>query len=469
MIPMTLAEIAAVVAGEVAGDPSVTVTAPAFRDNREPIEGGLFVAIRGERVDGHDFAEAAVAGGAVAVLGSRPTSVPTVVVPDVVAALGLLARHVLDRLRAERQGPTVLALTGSQGKTGTKDYLAQVLASIGETVATAGNLNNELGVPLTVLRATTDTCYLVVEMGARGIGHIAELCRIAPPDVAAVLNVGTAHLGEFGSREAIAAAKGELVEALRPDGFAVLNADDDLVLAMRERTAALVLTFGSEADVRWRDVVLDDLGRPSFGLGRGEEWYDVTLKQSGVHQVVNATAAAALAVAVGIELRRCATALTDAVPTSRWRMELHERADGLVVVNDAYNANPASMVAAIDALVTIGARRQARTVAVLGVMLELGAAHDAEHERIGRYAAERGVDVVVAVGPEAAGIAAGAAAVPQWEGTAVTPVGRAEALDWVRNNADAGDVVLVKASRGAALESVAEGLLEPPDVEEGSR
>jgi UDP-N-acetylmuramoyl-tripeptide--D-alanyl-D-alanine ligase len=150
-------------------------------------------------------------------------------------------------------------------------------------------------------------------------------------------------------------------------------------------------------------------------------------------------------------------------------MELHERADGLVVVNDAYNANPASMVAAIDALVTIGARRRARTVAVLGVMLELGAAHDAEHERIGRYAAEQGVDVVVAVGPEATVIAAGAGAVPQWKGTAVTPVGRAEALDWVRNNADAGDVVLVKASRGAALESVAEGLLAPPDEEEGSR
>jgi UDP-N-acetylmuramoyl-tripeptide--D-alanyl-D-alanine ligase len=470
---MTLAEVAAVVAGEVAGDASVTVTAPAFRDHREPIEGGLFVAIRGERVDGHDYAEAAAAGGAVAVLGSRPTVVPTVVVPDVVAALGLLARHVLDRLRVDGPGPTVLALTGSQGKTGTKDYLAQVLAGIGETVATAGNLNNELGVPLTVLRATPDTCYLVVEMGARGIGHVAELCRIAPPDVAAVLNVGTAHLGEFGSREAIAAAKGELVEALRPDGFAVLNADDDLVLAMRERTAALVLTFGSEADVRWRDVVLDDLGRPSFALGRGEEWYDVALKQSGLHQVVNATAAAALAVAVGIELRLCAKALSDAVATSRWRMELHERPDGLVVVNDAYNANPASMVAAVDALVTIGASRHARTVAVLGVMLELGAAHDAEHERIGRHAAERGVDVVVAVGPDAAGIAAGAAAVPHWTGTTVTAVGRAEALDWVRNNADAGDpskcVVLVKASRGAALESVAEGLLVPPDEEEGSR
>ena len=202
MIEMTLGQIAAVVGGEVAGDPEVTVTGPAFRDNRDPERGGLFVAIVGERVDGHDFAEPAVAGGAAAVLGTRATGVPTVVVADVQDALARLARHVVDALR-----PTVLALTGSQGKTGTKDYLGQVLAGAGPTVATAGNLNNELGVPLTVLRAAPDTDFLVVEMGARGIGHVAELCRIAPPDVAAVLNVGTAHLGEFGSREAIAETK----------------------------------------------------------------------------------------------------------------------------------------------------------------------------------------------------------------------------------------------------------------------
>ena len=466
---MTLAEIADVVGGDVVGDPAVTVSGPAFRDNREPAEGGLFVAIVGERVDGHDFAEAAVDGGAVAVLGTRPTPAPTVVVADVVKALALLGRHVVDAVR-----PTVLALTGSQGKTGTKDYLAQVLTGVGETVATAGNLNNELGVPLTVLRCTAATEFLVVEMGARGIGHIAELCRIAPPDVAAVLNVGTAHLGEFGSREAIAEAKGELVEALSPDGTAVLNADDPLVAAMGELTAASVLTFGRAGEVSWRDVVLDDLGRPSFRLGRGGEWHEVALKQSGAHQVANATAAAAMALAAGVDLGHSSRALTDAVPTSRWRMELHERADGLVVVNDAYNANPASMAAALDALVAIGGRRGARTVAVLGEMLELGAVHDDEHVRTGRYAAELGVDVVVAVGDPAAGIARGAVAVPRWQGTAVTPVGRDDALAWVRKTVAAGDgagwVVLVKASRGAALESVAEGLMSDLlDEEEGSR
>ncbi len=398
MIAMTLAQVAGIVNGEVVGDPDVTVTGPAFRDHREPVTGGLFVAIVGERVDGHDFAGAAVEGGAAAVLGSRPTDVPTVVVDDVLDALARLARHVVDTVR-----PTVLALTGSQGKTGTKDYLGQVLAGVGETVATAGNLNNELGVPLTVLRCTAETEYLVVEMGARGIGHIAELCRMAPPDVAAVLNVGTAHLDGFGSREAIAQAKGEIVEALRPGGVAVLNADDDLVSAMAGRTAGRVLTFGEAGDVRWRGMELDDLGRASFEIGRAGEWHPVALTQSGAHQVPNATAAATMAQAAGVDLAACARALTAAVPASRWRMELHQRADGLVVVNDAYNANPASMVAALDSLVTIGARRQARTVAVLGVMLELGAVHDAEHERIGRYAAERGVDVVVAVGAEAAG------------------------------------------------------------------
>jgi UDP-N-acetylmuramoyl-tripeptide--D-alanyl-D-alanine ligase len=382
-----------------------------------------------------------------------------VVVDDVQIASGRLARHVVDAVR-----PQVLAVTGSQGKTGTKDYLGQVMAGVGETVATLGNLNTELGVPLTVLRCTPATEYLVVEMGARGVGHIAELCRIAPPDVAAVLNVGTAHVGEFGSREKIAQAKGEIVEALPPDGTAVLNAGDELVRAMRERTPARVLTFGEDGDVSWRGIVLDDLGRPSFELGHGGEWHDVSLTQPGAHQVANAVAAAAMAVAAGVGLAHCARSLSAALPASRMRMELHERADGLVVVNDAYNANPASMTAALDALVAIGARRGARTVAVLGEMLELGPTAQAEHVGVGEYAARQGVDVVVAVGDPAAGIARGADGVPGWRGVAVATAGRDEALAWVRDNVAAAEaenwVVLVKASRGAALETVAEGLLD---------
>ncbi|GCD91702.1 UDP-N-acetylmuramoyl-tripeptide--D-alanyl-D-alanine ligase [Nocardioides sp. LS1] len=449
MIPMTLAEIAAVVDGSVSGDPDLLVHAPAYVDSRNPIQGGLFVAVVGEHVDGHDYVE-----GAHAVLGSRSTGAPSVLVGDPVAALGRLARHVLGRIDT-----TVVALTGSQGKTGTKDYLAQVLAAAGPTVATTGNNNNEIGVPLTVLRADAGTAHLVVEMGARGVGHIAYLCGIAPPHVAAVLNVGTAHIGEFGSREAIAQAKGEIVEALPDGGIAVLAADDELVSAMSARTHARVLTFGTTGDVAWRHLELDELGRPSFELGHGGEWHPVRLGQVGAHQAANAAAAAAMAIAVGLPLADVARALTDATDFSRWRMEVHERADGLVVVNDAYNANPASMVAALDALAAIGSRRDGRTVAVLGEMKELGDDATEAHLEVGRHAADVGADVVVAVGDPADGIAAGAEATPGWGGTAVRAAGRDEALAWVRENVAVTDVVLVKASRGAALEVIADGLL----------
>jgi UDP-N-acetylmuramoyl-tripeptide--D-alanyl-D-alanine ligase len=455
MIPMTLAEIASVVGGEVDGDPRLTVLGPAFVDSRTAIEGGLFVAVTGEQVDGHEFAAAAVAGGAAAVLGSRPTGAPTVVVADPVIALGRLARHVVDETR-----PSVLALTGSQGKTGTKDYLAHVLEGFGQTVATVGNFNNEIGVPLTALGATAHTTYLVTEMGARGIGHIRYLCEVAPPQVAAVINVGTAHLSEFGSREAIALAKGEIVESLPETGVAVLNADDELTAAMASRTAARTLTFGERGEVSWRGMELDDLGRPSFELGYDGAWLPVGLTQTGAHQVANATAAAALAIAAGLPADAVAERLGGAVPASRWRMEVHERSDGLLVVNDAYNANPASMAAAIDALVAIGERRGRRTVAVLGEMLELGPSAGQAHRDVGRLVAEAGVELLVTVGPVADGIADGALSMPGWSGKALRTAGREEALAAVRENVAAADVVLVKASRGAALEHVADGLLD---------
>ncbi len=454
MIPLTLAEIAAVVGGTVHGDPTLTVTGPAYVDTRAAVADGLFVAVLGERVDGHDYAT-----GAHAVLGSRPTAAPTVVVADPVVALGRLARHVVDAL-----GVPVLALTGSQGKTGTKDYLAHVLATAGPTVATADNLNNEIGVPLTVLRADATTDYLVVEMGARGLGHVAYLCDIAPPSVAAVLNVGTAHIGEFGSREAIAAAKGEIVEALGAGGTAVLNADDDLTSVMSSRTRARTLTFGLTGDVAWRDVELDVLGRPTVDLGHAGTWRRVSLTQTGAHQVANAAAAVAMALAAGRPFDEAVEALATARSASRWRMEVHERPDGLLVVNDAYNANPASMTAAIDALAAIGDRAGRRTVAVLGEMRELGADAEAGHQEVGRAAAARGIDVVLVVGEPARGIAQGHADSAQGHddahGEVIVTAGRDDALAWLRENAVSTDVVLVKASRGAALEVVAEGLLD---------
>lgn len=455
MIPMTLDEIAAVVDGTVHGPGDTVVGGAPYVDSRSPVADGLFVAVVGERVDGHAYA-----AGAHAVLGSRPTEAPTVVVEDPVVALGRLARHVVDGLRAA--GTTVYALTGSQGKTGTKDYLAGVLRSLagdGHVVATTANNNNELGVPLTALRATPDTRHLVLEMGARGIGHIVYLCEIAPPDVAAVINVGTAHVGEFGGREAIAQAKGEIVEALGRDGVAVVNADDPFTAAMTSRTQARALTFGVAGDISWRSVELDELGRPSFELGG----HPVRLRQTGAHQVLNAAAAAAMAVAGGHDLGDVAQALSNLESASPWRMEVRERADGLVVVNDAYNANPESMRAALDALVAIGERSGRRTFAVLGEMKELGPEHDAGHRSVGAHAAAAGVDVVVVVGDAAAGIADGVASVTtdvsRSAPLVVRTVGRDEAAAWVGQNAGAGDVVLVKASRGAALEWVAAQLL----------
>ncbi|MDP3968648.1 MAG: UDP-N-acetylmuramoyl-tripeptide--D-alanyl-D-alanine ligase [Nocardioides sp.] len=460
MIPLTPAEIATTVGGTLHDVPepdAPVVTGEATLDSRAVERGGLFVALEGERADGHDFARTAVEAGAALVLGSRPTGVPTVVVDDVVEALGRLTASVLAAL----PDVLVLAMTGSQGKTSTKDLLAQVLAAHGPTIATRGNLNNELGVPLTALRATPATRFLVLEMGARGVGHLAYLCSFARPRVGAVLNVGTAHLGEFGTQADIARAKGELVESLPPDGVAVLNADDPLVAAMASRTPAPVLRFGTGdgADLQVRDLRTDDLGRARFDLAEGEEVRSVSLRIVGEHQAANAAAAAAMARAAGLPLASVAEALCAAGPGSPWRMQLHEVGD-VVVVNDAYNANPASMRAALHTLAGIGAARpSARTVAVLGVMRELGPDSEAEHESLGEHVMALGIDRLLVVGAEAAGITRGA--LRHLEGAARTAqVGdRDEAARWVRDNVAAHDVVLVKASRGAALERVADALV----------
>jgi len=297
-------------------------------------------------------------------------------------------------------------------------------------------------------------------MGARGIGHIAYLCGIARPTIAGVINVGTAHMSEFGSREAIARAKGEILEGLPADGVAVLNADDGLTAAMAGRTAAPVLTFGERGALAWHDVRFDDLGRPTARLTHEGASGEVALRQIGAHQLANAAAAAAFAVAAGLDLGGVAAALHDAVSLSRWRMEVHDRSDGSVVINDAYNANPASMRAAIDTLARVGTRRDGRTIGVLGEMKELGDTAPAEHQAIGADVARAGIDVLLVVGDAAAPMVAGATAVTEWGGTAMPVADRDEALAWLRENIAAGDVVLVKASRGAALEHVAQGLVE---------
>ncbi|MBW8739009.1 MAG: UDP-N-acetylmuramoyl-tripeptide--D-alanyl-D-alanine ligase [Streptomyces turgidiscabies] len=465
MIALSLAEIAAVVGGQTHDipDPSVQVTGQVVRDSREVEPGSLFVAFAGERVDGHDFAAAVVEAGAVAVLASRPVGVPAVVVDDVQRALGALARHVVQKL-----GATLVALTGSAGKTSTKDLIAQVLQHKAPTVYTPGSLNNEIGLPLTALSATEETRFLVLEMGARGIGHIRYLTELTPPRIGLVINVGTAHIGEFGGREQIAQAKGELVEALPSEsdgGTAILNADDPLVRAMAVRTKAKVIFFGEsgEADVRAENVRLTDKGQPAFRLHTPSGASDVTMRLYGEHHVSNALAAAAVAHELGMSADEIATALSEAGSLSRWRMEVTERPDGVTIVNDAYNANPESMRAALRALAAMGSASRARggrTWAVLGKMAELGDEALAEHDAVGRLAVRLNVGKLVAVGGrEASWLQLGAYNEGSWGEESVHVSDAQAAVDLLRSELRPGDVVLVKASRSVGLESVAQALL----------
>ncbi|MFF4529964.1 UDP-N-acetylmuramoyl-tripeptide--D-alanyl-D-alanine ligase [Streptomyces sp. NPDC001407] len=465
MIALSLAEIAAIVGGQQHDipDPGRTADGPVVIDSREVRPGSLFAALPGDNVDGHDFAERAVAAGAVAVLAARPVGVPAIVVDDVVAALGTLARAVVERLDA-----TVVALTGSAGKTSTKDLIAQLLERLGPTVGPPGNFNNEIGLPLTALRADEDTRHLVLEMGARGIGHIRYLAELTPPRIGLVLNVGTAHIGEFGGREQIAQAKGELVEVLPPaaeGGVAVLNADDPLVRAMSARTKARVLLFGeaADADVRAEDVRLTATGQPAFTLHTPTGCGDVTMRLYGEHHVSNALAAAAVAHELGMPAHRIATALSEAGQLSRWRMEVTERADGVTIVNDAYNANPESMRAALRALAAMGqaaTARGGRTWAVLGQMAELGDDALAEHDAVGRLAVRLNVSKLVAVGGrEAAWLQMGAYNEGSWGEESVHVSDAQAAVDLLRSELRPGDVVLLKASRSAGLERVAAALL----------
>jgi UDP-N-acetylmuramoyl-tripeptide--D-alanyl-D-alanine ligase len=466
MIPLTLAEIAAATSGDVQAGAAgnATVTGPVVIDSRQAVPGALFAALPGEHVDGHDYAAAAAARGATAILAARPlpeAGAPVIVVPDVTLALGLLARAVLRRLT----NATVVGITGSSGKTSTKDLTAQVVERLGPTIAPEESLNNEWGVPLTVLRADETTRYLVLEMAARGIGHIAYLTGVAPPKIGAVLNVGRAHAGEFGSIDAVAKAKGELIEALpagSAGGVAVLNADDPNVAAMAARTQARVVTTSvdpdSEADVRATGLTLDSLGRASFTLRTRAGSAPVTLTLHGGHHVANALAAAAVAAELGLGVQAIADALTAATARSKKRMELHERPDGVLVVNDAYNANPDSTRAAIEALAHLTGNGR-RGIAVLGYMAELGDIAVQSHRDAGRLAARAGAAVIVAVGAGAEPVLDGARATEGWRGEAVAVPDPEAAVAQLRNRLRPGDVVLVKASKAAGLWVVADGLL----------
>jgi UDP-N-acetylmuramoyl-tripeptide--D-alanyl-D-alanine ligase len=458
VITFTLEEVAAATGGRlVEADPGVPVTGVAV-DSRAVRDGDLFVALPGDRTDGSVFAAAAAQAGAVATLarGGTVFAGPRVEVAEPLAALAALGTAVRDRSAA-----AVVAVTGSNGKTTTKDLLAAILATSLRVVANRASFNNEVGLPLTLARIEPDTQAVVVEMGARGPGHIAALARLARPQIGVVLNVGESHLGMFGSREAIAKAKGELVEALPADGVAVLCADDPQVAAMADRTVARVVPFGRgpAAVVRAEEVELDGEGRARFLLRTPDGSARAVLPAPGEHLVGCALAAAAAGHVLGIGPGDAAAGLATAA-LSPMRMQVRRRPDGLTVVNDAYNANPSSMAAALKTLAALR-RPGGRTVAVLGEMAELGPAAAAEHDRIGRLATRLGIDRLVGVG-ELGRVVVGAARMEgMWPEEAETVPDPDTAVELLTPTLGPADVVLVKASRVVALDRVADALLRP--------
>jgi len=452
VLAVTAQTIAELAGGRLFGDGGATVTGVAI-DTRRLQRGDLFVALRGEHADGHAFLDVAARSGAGALLvrdgAVVPDGIASVAVDDPLDALGRLAAETRGRLDAR-----VVAITGSSGKTMTKDLTASVAGRRFRVVASEASFNNEIGVPLTILAADRTTEVLVVEVGSRGVGHIAALMPVLRPDISVVLNVGVAHIGMFGSTEAIAQAKGELVEGLDPPGVAVLNADDPEVNAMASRTRARVLRFGTatEADVRATRVALGEDARASFVLTTPDGSADVRLPVPGEHLVSDALAAAAAGVALAVDVAGIAEGLS-AASVSAWRMQTIDAPGGWLVLNDAYNANPGSVLAALKTLVAMARGR--RTWAVLGPMAELGEHAAAEHDRIGRLAVRLGVGRLVAVGEDTRALFE-AARLEGMTPEEATMAGDAdEAIRVVRAALEPGDVVLVKASRASGFERVA--------------
>lgn len=457
MIALGAAEIAAITGGTLDSvDPAQRVEGPAVIDSREAVPGSLFVALPGERSDGHDFAAQAVGDGASLVLASRATGAPSVIVDDVPRALAELAREHLARLRPG--GIRVVGITGSVGKTTTKDVLLQVLGASGPTVAPVASFNNEIGLPLTVLRAEEATRFLVLEMGAAALGELDYLTAIAAPDVSVVLRVAHAHVGGFGGIEAVARAKSEIVRGLAPGGVAVLNADDDRVAAMASLAERVVL-FGESAHaaVRAEDLHVDSSGRASFSLTTAEGSAPVHLSLVGAHHVTNALASASVALELGVPLEEVAARVSEARPISAHRMHVVERPDGVTVIDDSYNANPDSMRAALQALAVV-AGRERRSVAVLGEMLELGDEHRSAHDAIGRLCVRLNVGLTVVVGKGARPILDAAGHEGSWGDEAVGVDSVEEALAFLEGALEPGDVVLVKSSHGAGLWRLADAL-----------
>lgn len=450
MIPLTVREIANIVNGEVIGDGDALVTREPFFDSRRPVSGGIFLALYGEHVDGHDYVEHAIASGAVTAFTTKPIGSTCIVVADVLQAISTLGAEVRNRLPNLK----VVGITGSQGKTTTKDITRHVLSLAGETVAPEQSFNNDLGVPLTLLRATAKTEFCILEMGARHQGDIARLVKMARPNIGVVLVVGTAHIGEFGSRAMIAETKSEIVANLGSDATAILGTYDEFTPRMSEKTAASVLYFGEQGscDVRAADIEIRE-GCAHFDLVTPAGREPVALRLIGRHQVANALAAAAIATVFNIPIERIASALSTAEIASKWRMEISQVAS-VLLINDSYNANPESMKAALETLRHFAQERGGRAWAFLGRMHELGQNSDSDHQGIITFAEELEIDHIVAVRtPEYGSGGHNSGALVQH----ATSFDEALAIS---KEITAGDVILVKGSRAEGLEKLSDLIKE---------
>ncbi|WP_166864037.1 UDP-N-acetylmuramoyl-tripeptide--D-alanyl-D-alanine ligase [Salinibacterium sp. ZJ70] len=470
MIPLGLDELAGLLDGRLVlpeGVPgSAIVEGSVETDSRLVSPGSIFFALPGEVTDGHLFAPAAVEAGAALVVCREDLGlpVPQLIVDDALEALGDLAREVVARVRAAGD-LRVVGITGSNGKTTTKNMLGAILAAEGPTIAPRDSFNNQVGAPISMLRIDEGTRYLIVEMGASGAGKIARLVSIAQPDIGVVLKVGLAHAGGFGGIDATEQAKAEMVVDLPTSAVAVLNRDDDRVWRMRERTAARVTSFGldSDADLRAEDVELTISGT-RFTLVAGDVRRPVLLRILGEHHVMNALAALSVARELGVDLDRAITALEALPRAERWRMEILERPDGVTIINDAYNASPDSVAAALKTLVHLARQEGRRSVAVLGEMAELGEYALEEHDRIGRLAVRLDIRQLIVVGEGARHIHAAAGLEGSWDGESVLVPDADTAYDVLRDVLRSGDIVMVKSSNSAGLRHLGDRLAESEDA-----
>ncbi|MEY2915812.1 MAG: hypothetical protein RL454_741, partial [Actinomycetota bacterium] len=455
--------------GHILGDfatdsASLIVTGSVETDSRLVGAGSLFVAKPGEVTDGHNFLKQAKAAGAIAALVERPVpdvDIPQIQVADAVLALGKLAKAVLALVRSETD-LKVVGITGSNGKTTTKNMLRAILSTQGETIAPIESYNNEVGAPISVLKVDRNTKYLVAELGAGGPGSIAYLTDIVKPDIAVELKVGLAHAGEFGGIEATAKIKAELLVGSSNQTTAVLNADDVNVRAMGEKFEGPKVWFGTGPDSQYR---ADNYEMTLAGTGFDLHWPDgsvnrVTLQILGEHHAMNALASSAVADLLGVPRPQIVSALEQLPLAERWRMQLSHRADGVSIINDAYNASPDSSRAAMQTLAQLGRQTGRRTVAVIGEMAELGEFSAEEHDKLGRLAVRLNIDLLIAVGPAAKLVYMGASFEGSFDGESQYFESLDEALTGVRGMLRSGDIVLVKSSKSANLRHLGDALLE---------